>query len=101
MTRKAKATPVADDQVTEVTETEAPAEVTFSAKDLAAELGIDAKSFRRWLRAHTKSRANKGGRWSFDTESKAAFIEAYKAKGSGTSPELDDSEVAELDEVDA
>lgn len=79
-----KATPVADDT------TEAPAEVTYSAKDLAAELNTDAKSFRRWLRAHTADRANKGGRWVFTAESKAAIIEAYNTKAAGTEPTLAD-----------
>jgi len=99
MTRKA--TPVAEvtdnDEVAEVTETE---EITFSAKDLAAELGIDPKSFRRWLRAHTADRANKGGRWVFTAEAKAELLEAYKAKGTPTEVTiLDDSEVADLTEV--
>ena len=76
-------------QVTDETEAEVtPAEETFSAKDLATELGIDAKSFRRWLRANTDERANKGGRWVFDAKSKADFIAAYKAKGTATEPKL-------------
>lgn len=72
--------------------TEAPDEVTFSAKEVAAELGLDPKSFRRWLRAHTADRANKGGRWIFTTESKAAFIAAYNSKGAGTEPSLPDAD---------
>lgn len=99
-----KATPVAEatsnDEVVEATETE---EITFSAKDLAAELGIDPKSFRRWLRAHTAERANKGGRWVFTAEAKAQFLDAYRSKGTEPTLEaevLDDSEVAELDEVE-
>lgn len=80
-------TPVTDEEL------EAPAEVTFSAKDLAAELGIDAKAFRRWLRAHTTDRANKGGRWIFTEESKAQFIDAYRSKAkAGTEPTLPDAD---------
>lgn len=69
---------------------EAPEETTYSAKDLAKELGIDAKSFRRWLRAHTADRANKGGRWVFTAESKAQFIAAYNTKGAAVEPTLAD-----------
>jgi len=70
------------------TEVEAEEVTTFSAKDLAAELGIDAKAFRRWLRAHTGDRANKGGRWLFTEESRTAFIELYRSTRSaaGTEP---------------
>lgn len=88
-TRNAKVTPVTDDEVTE-TETEAPAEVTFSAKDLAAELGIDAKSFRRWLRSHTTDRAEKGGRWIFTEETKGSILAAYNDRSNkGTEPTLE------------
>lgn len=74
--------------IEELEEVEVEAE-TFSAKDLAKELGIDAKSFRRWLRAHTEDRANKGGRWVFTADSKAEFLEAYRTKHTeGTEPEL-------------
>lgn len=63
------------------TTTEAPAEVeteeiTFSAKDLAAEAGTDAKTFRRWLRAHF-DRPNKGERWVFTAETKAEVLDAF------------------------
>lgn len=85
MTRKANSKVTAIDEV-EADEVEA--EVTYSAKDLALELGTDAKSFRRWLRAHTEDRANKGGRWLFTPESKAAIIEAYNTKAEGTEPTL-------------
>lgn len=77
----------------EATDTETEAEVTFSAKDLASELGIDAKAFRRWLRANTTDRANKGGRWVFTAESKAQFIDAYRSKAkAGTEPTLPDAD---------
>lgn len=74
--------------------TDAPAEVEiFSAKDLATACGTDAKSFRRWLRAQTNDRANKGGRWIFTAESKAAYIAAYEARGTkGTEPTLPESD---------
>lgn len=62
------------------TTTEAPAEVTeeitFSAKDLAAEAGTDPKTFRRWLRAHF-DRPNKGERWVFTSDMKAQVLDAY------------------------
>lgn len=61
----------------EVAEVEAEEVITFSAKQLATELNIDAKAFRRWLRAHTTDRANKGGRWVFTAEEKADLLEAY------------------------
>lgn len=85
MSRKT-ATPITD----EVEETETTDEVTYSAKELATELGIDAKSFRRWLRAHTADRANKGGRWVFTAETKDAILTAYNTKAAGTEPTLDE-----------
>jgi len=85
-----KATPVTDAEVDAT-----PAEATFTAKDLAAECGTDPKTFRRWLRSQTTDRANKGGRWLFTAESKAQFVEAYKARGTAkavtaTLPDSDD-----------
>ena len=72
-------------------EVEVEAEVTFSAKDLAAELGLDAKSFRRWLRSYTPDRAvDQGGRWSFTADRKAELIAAYNA---------DETDAEEVDEV--
>jgi hypothetical protein len=62
----------------EVAEIEVEEVITFSAKQVAAELDLDAKSFRRWLRAHTTDRANKGGRWLFTAEEKADLLEAYR-----------------------
>lgn len=59
---------------------ETEAEVTFTPKDLAAELGIDAKSFRRWLRNYTPERAaDYDGRWAFTADRKAELIAAYNA----------------------
>lgn len=74
MARNTKATPVLEAEEVIETDTEV---TTFSAKEVANELGIDAKSFRRWLRAHTTDRANKGGRWVFTAEEKADLLEAY------------------------
>lgn len=68
---------------------EAPTEekLTFSAKNIADELGTDQKSFRRWLRTYTDARANKGGRWIFDADDKAAVIAAYNTRSTaGTKP---------------
>lgn len=87
MSRKT-ATPINDEaeaEVAEVTE-----EVTFSAKELATELGLDPKTFRRWLRAHTADRANKGGRWIFTAETKDAILAAYASKAAGTEPTLNE-----------
>lgn len=63
-------------------------ETTFSAKDLANELKIDAKAFRRWLRAHTEDRANKGGRWIFTEKAKDDILAAYNAKDKATDAKL-------------
>ena len=72
-------TPADDLEVIETEEeVETTEEETFSAKDLAAELGTDAKSFRRWLRGYTPTRAaDLGGRWSFTADRKAELIAAY------------------------
>ena len=82
---------------TEVEETET--EITFSAKDLAAELGTDAKSFRRWLRNYTPERAaDAGGRWAFTADRKAELIAAYKADDADAEVDEDDeSEVSEAE----
>lgn len=80
-----------EDQDSDDSDDDEGAEDTFSAKDLASELGIDPKSFRRWLRAHTAERANKGGRWVFTAESKAAFLDAYRTKDAkGTEPKFEE-----------
>jgi len=84
---------------TTATPIEVPAEVEptteeiFSAKELAKELNLDAKSFRRWLRSVTPERANKGGRWVFDAELKASLIELYNTRHTaGTTPTLPDAD---------
>ena len=80
---------------TEVLET--PAEeflvALISAKELAAELDIDAKSFRRWLRTLTDNRAGKGGRWVFDPATAELVRTAWAARAAkGTTPSLAASE---------
>lgn len=68
---------------------EAEVEVTtkvISAKALAAELGLDPKAFRRWLRRHTENRAGKGGRWTFTTEQVAEVKAAYAKNPEVTAP---------------
>lgn len=61
------------------TKPETPAEeVTFSAKDLATELGTDPKTFRRWCRANLSH--TKGERWIFDTKSKDSVLEQFRSK---------------------
>ena len=82
--------------------TEAPAEVTeevteevntISAKQLADELGVEPKAFRRWLRRHTTNRAGKGGRWAFSLEDAAELKAAYtKAAAEETADEASDAE---------
>lgn len=66
-----KATTTTTEAEAEVTE-----EITFSAKDLAAEAGTDAKTFRRWLRAHF-DRSNKGERWVFTAAQRAQVLDAF------------------------
>lgn len=91
-------TPAADDELEEIetdteeeTETE---EIFFSPKDLAKELGTDAKSFRRWLRNYTPERAaDHDGRWKFTADRKAELIAAYNAT------DEDDDAVEEADEA--
>ena len=64
---------------------------TMTAKELAAELNTDAKSFRRFLRSRTDDRAGKGGRWVFDAAAAEAIREAWATRSTkGTTPELND-----------
>jgi hypothetical protein len=80
----------------EVTEDEDEAtdeEVTFSPKEIASELGITAKDFRRWLRSKTDRRANKGGRWVFTADEKADWIQAYNSKDEAAEATEEDAEV--------
>lgn len=74
-----------NDTVAPATDDETTTEITFSAKDLAAECGVDAKAFRRWLRSHTADRANKGGRWKFTAEAKAELLAAFAARNAPAS----------------
>lgn len=65
----------------------------LSAKDLAAELGTDPKSFRRWLRSLTATRAGKGGRWVFDADAADQVRKAWNTRSTkGTTPELADAD---------
>lgn len=63
-----------------VEEDEDEAEATFTAKEIASELGLTPKDFRRWLRSKTDRRANKGGRWIFTAEEKADWVAKFQAK---------------------
>lgn len=65
-------------------------EITFSAKELAAELLLDPKDFRRWLRAHTEERANKGGRWIFSPDARDEILAAYAADKAPKEADLED-----------
>lgn len=73
---------------------------TFSAKDLAKELGLDPKSFRRWLRSYTSQRANKGGRWVFDAAAKDHLIEAYRSKAKAEVAEAADEDALDADDLE-
>jgi hypothetical protein len=65
----------------------------LSAKDLAAELGTDPKSFRRWLRSLTSTRAGKGGRWVFDADAADQVRKAWTTRSTkGTTPDIADAD---------
>jgi deoxyribodipyrimidine photolyase-like uncharacterized protein len=100
--RRADMADVTDTTEAEVDETEAP--TTFAPKDVAEKLGIDAKSFRRWLRRQTADRAGKGGRWVFDAETVEALVAAYNKPADDeveADEEPEDEELNdELDELD-
>lgn len=84
-----------DEIETEATDETEAEEITFSPKDLADELGTDAKSFRRWLRNYTPDRAaDNGGRWVFTADRKAELIAAYNKSDDET-----DDAVEEADEA--
>lgn len=93
MTRNRTATPVTEEldmiETDDEVEENEVEEVIFSAKELAAEVGTDPKSFRRWLRSWTTDRAEKGGRWLFDADRKAEVLAAYR---DAHSPKVADSE---------
>lgn len=74
---------------------EATEAATLSAKEMAAELGTDPKSFRRFLRGLTEDRAGKGGRWVFDADTAAAVRIAYAARSTkGTTPTIETADEA-------
>jgi len=82
-------------------ETTVDEEPTFSPKDLAAELGTDAKSFRRWLRNYTPERAaDNGGRWAFTADRKAEIIAAYNATDEETDAVDEESTDSEPETVE-
>jgi hypothetical protein len=88
MPRKTNTAPAAEVEVTEEV-------TTLTAKEMAAELGTDAKSFRRFLRGITDARANKGGRWIFTPEAAEAIRTAYAARDAkGTEPTLPEADDA-------
>lgn len=93
MSTKNTAVPADDEiedlEVEETEELEEEAE-TFTAKNLASELGIEPKAFRRWLRNYTKERANKGGRWVFSADRKAELLAAYAADHSAPAEDSDE-----------
>jgi hypothetical protein len=83
-------------------------DATYTPKDLAKDLGITPKDFRRWLRTQTDERAGRGGTWSIDEATKDILLARYRAKparGKATTPTLkvlavDDDELDELTEED-
>lgn len=84
------ATTKATEEVTEDVTTEPE---TMTVAQLAAELGTDPKSFRRWLRTQTDDRAGKGGRWKFDNSAAEKVRLAWADKGNGgTTPTLPDAD---------
>lgn len=90
---------MAKKNIEKIEEVEVEEAKTFSPKDLAAQLDTDPKSFRRWLRRHTDSRAGKGGRWSFDAETAEQLINVYRNEAKAEA-DSDDSEV-DTDEAEA
>jgi prophage antirepressor-like protein len=86
-------TPADELEMIETEEGEAEVEEApvFYAKDVAKALGLDPKSFRRWLRSHTTKRAaDNGGRWEFSAEEMTELIAAYNS---------DDADEADAEEV--
>lgn len=87
---------------------------TISPKDFAEMVGSDPKTVRRFLRANTTERANKGGRWEISTDDVEALTTRWNERAKGTQFSMkaeavvtDDEEVDELtdeledtDEVD-
>lgn len=61
----------------------------MTPKELAAELGTDPKTFRKFLRGLTNDRAGKGGRWKLDDATVATLRVAWAERGAkGTKPQL-------------
>ncbi len=55
---------------------------TYTATELAAELGMDPKSFRSWLRTLTSDRAGRGGKWVFTAEDADTIRQLHANRGS-------------------
>lgn len=59
----------------------------LSAKDVAAQIGTDPKTFRRFVRAHVKNiggavgvdTPGRGGRYAFDADEIGAIADAFNA----------------------
>lgn len=49
----------------------------MTPKELAAELGTDPKTCRKFLRSITDARAGKGGRWAIDSADLPALKERF------------------------
>lgn len=58
-----------------------PKPETISPKELAAELGTDPKTVRKFLRSLSSERPGKGGRWAIST----ADLEAIRSRFEGWS----------------
>ena len=70
-----------------------PTPDAMTAKELAAELNVDPKVFRRFLRSRTDDRAGKGGRWIFDADAADAIRESWANRATkGTTPTLTESD---------
>lgn len=73
-------------------------EHSYTATEVAKELGISAKDFRRFLRTQTDQRAGKGGSWVIDEETKDELIRRYNekpARGTAVTPILRDQGTAD------
>lgn len=75
------------DEGSEDAETEATD--TITPKEMAARLGTDPKTFRRFLRGLTNDRAGKGGRWKLDPETCEDLAKRWADRSNkGTQPKM-------------
>lgn len=51
--------------------------------EVAAEIGTDPKTFRKFLRSLTPNRAGKGGRWNIDASDVDALADRFQDWKSG------------------